>query len=123
MPLFLSLSELLPLRAGNWEALRLVMGSASQDQAVSDRLRVRGWMRRIEDLTRGTKEPLSRALVVPSGHWAQLFTCGLRPQAQPTASQPNATIHCAMVPRLSDLQAQLRKGLKRKAFLGTSCGR
>ena len=33
MPLFLSLTELLPLRAGNWEALRLVMRSARRPRS------------------------------------------------------------------------------------------
>ena len=87
---------------------------------VSDRLRVRVWMRRIEDLTRGTKDlaPVG-AFGVSSGHVAQLFTwSGLRAQspAQPSQVHTQPPSHGnAMVPRLSDLQAQLRKGVGRWA--------
>ncbi|CAJ1356368.1 unnamed protein product [Effrenium voratum] len=59
--LFLSLAELLEVRASNREAVQLVMqrsadGHAEQLCRVHDRIRTRLWMQRIEDVTAGTKD-------------------------------------------------------------------
>ena len=60
--LYLSLSELLQVRASNREAVQLVMqqrtadGHAEQLRHVHNRIRTRLWMHRIEDVTAGTKD-------------------------------------------------------------------